>query len=206
MTMALTKLRCPRDPSHVHFRGEIRTFSRYEVELDADRNELRRANPTDFTDASEPSDERICCVTCDVEVWSKRRAITFFPSDGTVLLCDFSGGFRPPEMIEIRPTIVISKKATNRGSCVVVPISSRESRDDRAIVVPMQTAKYPFLRKDGWAKCHAPATISVTRLYLLRDAQTGRGLDTRGTMLDADDLAAVRNGVARFIGAMTPTT
>jgi uncharacterized protein YifN (PemK superfamily) len=202
--MPLSKLSCPRDPSHSYFRGEIRTFSRYDVELDSDRNELRRANPTDFIDVSEPSDERISCATCNTEVWSKRRVITFFPPEGTVLLCDFTGGFRPPEMIEVRPTIVISKKSTNRGTCVVVPISSKESRDDRAIVVPIQMAKYPFLRKDGWAKCHAPATVSVTRLYLLRDAQTGRSLDTRGTTIDADDLAAVRNGVARFIGAVSP--
>jgi hypothetical protein len=37
---------------------------------------------------------------------------------------------------------------------------------------------------------------------MMRDPVTGRGLDTRNTMLDAADLTAVRLGVARFIGVV----
>jgi mRNA interferase MazF len=200
--MPLPSLRCPRDPSHGDFHGEIHAYTRYEIALDANRNVRNRGNPVDLFPPSDASEHAIYCVACNIEVWSKARAITFFPTGGTVLICDFSGGFRPPEMIEKRPSIVISPKNTNRGTCVVVPISSQESRNATAIAVPMTTAKYPFLRKDGWAKCHAPATVSITRLSMMRDPNTGRGLHTNGTMIDAADLAAVRRGVARFIGAI----
>lgn len=198
--MPLQKLRCPRDDQHSDFRGHVHAFTRYDVDLDTERNVLRRNNPIDIGGVSSPSDDAIYCPTCDIEIWSKPRAITFSPTEGTVLVCDFSIGFRPPEMIEKRPCVVISRERSNRGLCVVVPISSTQSRDPRAIAVAITTEKYPFLRKDSWAKCHAPSTVSITRLSMMRDAQTGRGLDTRDTMLDATDLAAVRLGVARFIG------
>lgn len=200
--MPLPNLRCPRDPSHANFRGEVHSYVRFEVDLDPRRTVLGRGDPLDVVDASEPSNDAIFCVDCNEEIWSKPRAITFFPTEGTILICDFTGGFRPPEMIERRPIIVISKRESNRRTCVVVPISSRESTNPEAIVIPMLMAKYPFLRKDGWAKCHAPATVSISRLSMMRDPNTGRGLDTRGTMVDAADLLAVRLGVTRFIGAV----
>jgi mRNA interferase MazF len=200
--MSLPKLICPHDASHIDFRGRIRAFANFNVELDQDWNVLKRGDPTDVVDASDASDDSIYCVRCKVEIWRKARAVTFLPAEGAILVCDFSTGFRLPEMIERRPCIVISQTRTNRGLCVVVPISSRESIDREAIVVPMPMAKYPFLRKDGWAKCHAPATVGKSRLYMMRDPVTNRGLDSRKTMIDAADLAAVRLGVARFIGAI----
>lgn len=202
VSMPYPRLRCPYDSSHATFRGQVLSFARYEVDLDAERNVNGRRNAVDIVDASDPSDDAIYCSECGVQIWSKARAITFSPSEGTVLVCDFSTGFRPPEMIERRPCIVISHRRTNRGLCVVVPISSRQSTNREAVVVPMPMAKYSFLRKDGWAKCHAVATVATSRLYMMRDPATGRGLDTRTTMLDDDDLAAVRVGVAQFIGAM----
>lgn len=199
--MALHTLTCPHDAAHEDFRGRIFAYTRYEVALDADWKVLRREKPVDLADASIPSDDAIYCAMCEAEIWSKPRAITFSPVEGTVLVCDFSIGFRPPEVIEKRPCVVISKQRTNRRLCVVVPISTTESTNRKAIVVPLLSAKYPFLRRDGWAKCHAPSTVSITRLSMMRDPVAGRGLDTRHTMLDAADLQAVRLGVARFIGA-----
>jgi uncharacterized protein YifN (PemK superfamily) len=200
--MSLPRLMCPNDASHTEFRGRVCAFTQYDADLDRDRNVLSRKNPLD-SNISDPSGDAIFCVACNLEIWSRPRGITFFPTEGTVLICDFTGGFRPPEMIEKRPCVVISPKDSNRSTCVIVPISSQESRNSNAIVVPMPMARYTFLRKDGWAKCHMPATVSITRLSLMRDPQTGRGIDTRSTMLRAADLAAVRQGVARFVGVIT---
>lgn len=200
--MALPRLTCPHDAAHEPFRGRIHAYTRYDVALDADRKVLRREEPVDLADASTPSDDAINCAICDAEIWSKPRAITFSPVEGTVLVCDFSIGFRPPEVIEKRPCVVISKQRTNRRLCVIVPISTTESTNRKAIVVPLPSTKYPFLRRDSWAKCHAPSTVSVVRLSMLRDPVAGRGLDTRQTTLDAPDLLAVRLGVARFVGAV----
>jgi len=200
--MPLPTLQCPHDASHSDFRGRIEVRTGYDLALDPEWNHLGRDNPVDLGGASEPSGEAVYCAVCDAEVWSRSRAITFSPDEGTVLVCDFSGGFRPPEMIEKRPCVVISKRRTNRGLCVVVPISSTPSKNPKAIVVAMPMQKYPFLRRDGWAKCHAPSTVSIARLSMMRDPSTGRGLDTRNTVVDAADLASVRRGVARFIGAL----
>jgi mRNA interferase MazF len=203
-TMALPTLRCPQDALHNDFRGRIQAYTCYDVALDPDWNDLGRANPIDLGDPSDPAADAVYCAICDAEVWSRPRAISFSPDEGTVLVCDFSDGFRPPEMTEKRPCVVISKRRTNRGLCVVVPISSTASTNPKAIVVAMPVLKYPFLRRDGWAKCHAPSTVSITRLSMMRDPATGRGLDTRNTVIDPADLAAVRQGVARFIGALVP--
>jgi hypothetical protein len=142
--MPLPRLRCPHEALHADFRGQIHAYTRYDVDLDADRNILRRSNPVDIADVSAPSDDAIYCPICDVEIWSKPRAITFSPVEGTILVCDFSIGFRPPEMIERRPCVVVSKERANRSLCVVVPISSTESTNPRAIVVPIPIAKYRF--------------------------------------------------------------
>jgi mRNA interferase MazF len=204
--MALPRLTCPHDAVHDDFRGRIHAYTRYEVALDGDRTVLRRGEPVDLADASTPSDDAIYCAICEAEIWSKPRAITFSPVEGTVLVCDFSIGFRPPEVIEKRPCVVISKQRTNRRLCVVVPISTTESTNRKAIAVPLPSAKYPFLRRDSWAKCHAPSTVSITRLSMMRDPVAGRGLDTRQTILDTRDLMAVRLGVARCIGALAPAS
>lgn len=87
------------------FRGRIRAFANFDVELDADRNILKRGDPTDVIDTWDPSDDSIYCASCKVEIWRKARAVTFLPTEGTVLVCDFSTGFRLPEMIERRPCI-----------------------------------------------------------------------------------------------------
>ena len=37
--------------------------------------------------------------------------ITFHPSPGTVLICDFTTGFQPPEMVKRRHVVVVSHAA-----------------------------------------------------------------------------------------------
>jgi mRNA interferase MazF len=51
--------------------------------------------------------------------------ITFIPDAGDVLMCDFSTGFVPPEMVKTRRVIVLSPRNRARipGTYIVVPIS-----------------------------------------------------------------------------------
>ena len=47
------------------------------------------------------------------------------PVTGTLLLCDFSVGFKVPEMVKLRPVVVISPKIAARpGLCTVVALST----------------------------------------------------------------------------------
>ena len=44
---------------------------------------------------------------------------------GTILLCNYDSGFRPPEMVKKRPCIIISPRLPHREQlCTVVPLST----------------------------------------------------------------------------------
>ena len=47
------------------------------------------------------------------------------PEKGTILLCDFSNGFKIPEMVKKRPVIILTPKIKARpGLCTVVSLST----------------------------------------------------------------------------------
>lgn len=53
--------------------------------------------------------------------------LTFVPNKGTLLMCNFTTGFQPPEMVKIRPVIVISpRRRDNAQTCIVVPLSTQK--------------------------------------------------------------------------------
>jgi uncharacterized protein YifN (PemK superfamily) len=196
-------LRCPKDGQHLTFKGSQRGCVDSAITLDANISVTARELGAILYDITEPDDHEIVCATCGALVWPSRRAITFVPGEGMVLLCDFSTGFQPPEMVKVRPVLVLSPRARNRQTCLVVPISTVAPRDPKlagAAFVPLSPRKYPFLHAESWAKCETVSTVSLARLFWLRDPQTGRGLDSRTTMLDAGDLERARRGVGAAVG------
>ena len=51
--------------------------------------------------------------------------ISFPVARSTILLCDYSTGFREPEMVKRRPVVVVSHRLPRRdGLCTVVPLST----------------------------------------------------------------------------------
>jgi len=106
-------------------------------------------------------------------------ALTFFPDPGTVLMCDFTTGFREPEMVKKRPVAVVSHKfQTTRPEvsvCTVVPISTvRPTRIERwhhrlaedSIPVPLRE-----MGKESWAKCDLVVSVAFHRLDKVRSAR-----------------------------------
>lgn len=197
--MPLPALRCPNDRAHAAFKGTLLVCDCHQVTLGHDWAESARGNTQELHQLSDVPDYPVTCAECGAQVWRPRRSISFVPAAGMMLLCDFSTGFRPPEMIKVRVVIVVSERDKNRDTCIVVPISTNENRDSDRPVVPLTQAKYGFLRADSWAKCQIPNAVALRRLYLLRGPD-GRGLDSHGTMIDAADLRAVRNGAEIAIG------
>jgi mRNA interferase MazF len=54
------------------------------------------------------------------------KGILFQPRPGQILICDFTTGFRVPEMVKKRPVLVVSPKKSRWDKiCVVLPISSK---------------------------------------------------------------------------------
>ncbi len=101
-------------------------------------------------------------------------AITFHPQPGIILLCDFSQGFRKPEMVKsARPVIVVSPSIAGRSDLVtVLPLST---------VVPEPVMPYHYMipkksmpqigrfqETETWLKGDMICTVGFHRLDLIR--------------------------------------
>ena len=128
--------------------------------------------------------------------------IKFHPKKGTILCCDFSKGFQPPEMVKVRPVVVITPQLLGRpGLCTVVPISTVEPKPMQPYHHKMDPISLtPKLQKsDCWAKCDMIYTVGLDRLDRIRDkGPNGKRFYATGKATDLDMLAieeAVLNGL-----------
>lgn len=106
-------------------------------------------------------------------------AIQFSPAPGDILICDFSSGFRPPEMVKRRPVMVLSPRLRHRdGLCTVVPLSTTAPRRtvpyQCTVTLPFAPPP-PFQATEVWAKADMLATVAFARLDLLRSARRADG-------------------------------
>lgn len=107
-------------------------------------------------------------------------AIRFHVPLGTVVLCDFSTGFRPPEMVKKRPVVVVSRQLAHRDDlCTVVPLGQSGPLKEvqyQCLIALDRELPYPFAYRSFWAKADMLATVSLGRLDLFRTErdQTGK--------------------------------
>ena len=194
-------LRCPRSPQiHVKFKAMQSELWDAVVDVDANGNIIASQLDSVLEVVTHVADREIVCADCGTVVRQANSPIPFTPSAGAVMICDFTRGFRAPEMVKTRPVVVVSEKARNFGTCIVVPIGSKKPTNGDALTVSLQIAKYPFLEQDSWAKCEVVNSVRHGRLYRLRDPVSGKHCDTRTTMLDEADLSAVRKATAQALG------
>jgi mRNA interferase MazF len=134
-------------------------------------------------------------------------AIQFAVAAGTLLLCNYNTGFRPPEMVKLRPAIVISPRLPHRdGLCTVVPLST--TPPDRELeyvckVTPPMPLPEPWDSPAMWVKADMLATVCFDPLDLFRTGRDHQGkrryLHPR---LPPDDLERVRRCVLRALGVV----
>ena len=89
------------------------------------------------------------------------------PQQLQILMCDFDrGGFRPPEMVKMRPVVVVSPKRYNATTCLVVPLSSVEPVPMLPFHHRMDDASMPrgLQGKPTWAKANMVAHVALDRL------------------------------------------
>ena len=105
--------------------------------------------------------------------------INIHPKVGQILLCDFSQGFKEPEMVKKRPVLVIQ----SRDSLVtVVALSTAEPSPIKSFhyKIPKQSMPMldPFQKNETWLKGDMIYTIGFHRLDLIqlgtRNPQTGK--------------------------------
>ncbi len=124
-------------------------------------------------------------------------ALKFHPRRGTVLYCNFSTGFMPPEMVKNRPVVVISGKA-NGGICTVVPLSTTAPSPIRPWHHLISETSLPSVLRGRatWAKCDMLTAVSLTRLDRVRDGRNADGSRRySATSIGTEDLAAIEFGI-----------
>lgn len=94
-------------------------------------------------------------------------SISFHPKRGTVLMCDFSTGFKAPEMVKRRHVVVVSPRyRRHTGLCIVVPFSTVPPHEAEPHHVEIPAGRYEFfdLVKSTWAKGDMLTCVSFGRL------------------------------------------
>ena len=98
---------------------------------------------------------------------------------GTILLCDYNTGFRPPEMVKRRPAVVLSHRLPHRdGLCTVVPLSTTPPRAVVAYACQLRLPfplPNPYSAMDVWVKGDMLATVRLERLDLFHTARDNTG-------------------------------
>lgn len=115
--------------------------------------------------------------------------ITFQPRLGTLLMCDFNTGFRPPEMVKVRPVVVVSRP--HHSVAVVVPLSCTEPRPFEPCHHEMSLGSLPhsLQKKRCWAKCDMVTCVGFWRLDRVKDGKhpkTGKRIYVAPMVISAD--------------------
>lgn len=105
-------------------------------------------------------------------------AITFHPRTGQILLCDFSKGFKPPEMVKSsRPIVVLTPPVQGRADLVTVVALSTVTPNPVMpyhYLLPKQSMPQlgRFQQKETWLKGDMIYTVGFHRLDLIRLGKT----------------------------------
>ena len=118
--------------------------------------------------------------------------ITFHPQPGTVLMCDFSTGFQPPEIMKRRPVVILAPRRRHTGLCLVVPISTTTPHrlEDFHVLLPVGRYQFLSLEKDSWVKANLVTSVGLHRLD--RPLVYGRYANAP---LNPDDFRAIQRAV-----------
>jgi uncharacterized protein YifN (PemK superfamily) len=124
--------------------------------------------------------------------------LLYQPKEGSVLICDFRG-YEVPEMIKIRPVIVIRKHRTNKLLVTVVPLSTTAP----------QTLLEHHLQLEShlqganpvcWAKCDIIATVSLGRLDRIKSKDRHGKRIYKIAELSSEQFLAIKAAVRSALG------
>jgi uncharacterized protein YifN (PemK superfamily) len=126
--------------------------------------------------------------------------INFHPQPGTVLICDFDG-YRVPEMIKIRPVVVISpRRRDGTALCTVVPLSSTAPAPQQPWHHRIAPDAYPGARGLMWAKCDMLSTVAHARLDRVKVKHRDGRRTYEAVRMGDEDMAAIMAGVRIALG------
>lgn len=129
--------------------------------------------------------------------------ITFHPEQRMILVCNFDTGFRPPEMVKVRPVVVLSPQRHNRETCIVVPVSTTAPYPVEAFHHKLEPASLPERLRGNvcWIKGDMVTTVANWRLDRVRAGKKPDG--TRlyvAYKITEVDWAAVQRAIGVALG------
>lgn len=136
--------------------------------------------------------------------------ISFPVARSTILLCDYSTGFREPEMVKRRPVVVVSHRLPRRdGLCTVVPLSTTPPPVPGLAYVYELTLDpalpEPFGATTMWVKADMLATVSFSRLDLFRTARLPDGKRKYlHPKVPGEDMKAIERCICAALGIAHP--
>ena len=131
--------------------------------------------------------------------------LKYQPKEATVLMCDFSG-FQVPEMIKVRPVVVIRKHSQNRQLVTIIPLSTT-APDHMARHHVALPSYLPGPALTCWAKCDMIYTVATSRLDRCRvRSRQGGGREYMTFTMQPEHFAAVRAAVGVTLGFTHPAT
>jgi mRNA interferase MazF len=135
--------------------------------------------------------------------------ILYHPGVRAVLICDFSRGFMPPEMVKRRPAIVITPQMGNRAKlCTVVPISTDPPKklSNFNIELPELKLPPPYEKGPNWVKADLIFSASFSRLDLFRSDRGENGKRVyEGVFIAPKDFRSVQRAVLCGLGMLSLT-
>lgn len=138
-------------------------------------------------------------------------ALNFHPTTGAIVACDFSSGFRIPEITKRRPVVIISPRLRGRDNlCTVVPLSTTPP----TTIMPYHHKLFldpplpePYNAPFHWVKGDMLYTVAFERMHLLfigKDVNGKRIHDNR--VVDNNELIKIQKCVLNGIGLTVLTT
>lgn len=115
-----------------------------------------------------------------------------------MLICDFRG-YEIPEMIKVRPVVVIRKHKTNSLLVTVVPLST--TAPDRILDHHLELQSHlQGASPVCWAKCDMVATVSLSRLDRIKSRDRHGKRVYVISHLETDEFYAIKVAVRRALG------
>jgi mRNA interferase MazF len=121
--------------------------------------------------------------------------LTFHPKPGTIVICDYSTGFRPPEMVKVRPVVVVSPRRRGSGLVTVVPISSTAPSQIEPWHYRLPDGAYPPARGPVWVKADMIAAVALTRLDRVKVREPGSQRRYQVFHLTSVDMLAISTAI-----------
>ncbi len=121
--------------------------------------------------------------------------LMYAPKPGTIVICDYATGFKPPEMVKARPVVIVSPRRRTSNLFTVVPLSSVAPQPIEPWHVLMPSSAYPPAAVPLWAKCDMVNTVSRDRLdrVKVRDRRGNRSYTV--FHVSPELLADIRTGI-----------